>query len=159
MNGVKNNKKAESDFGRAESCMYNYLENIARIEALRDALKIVDLMGSAKIQNYDAQPSAAGGHTDDVSRRIEKIEMFECLIRKTERWTKPITRLICDLEAPYSSPERKEMLGILRFKYLGGNTWDRTEGLLKMNRTTVYERREALVRMAIQYICMDTAKN
>jgi hypothetical protein len=135
--------------------MYHYLENLARIEALRDDLKIVDAMGSAKIQNYDSQPGATGGHADDVSMRVVKIEMLESLILKAERWTKPITLLIRDLESPYSSPERQEMLEILRFKYLGGNTWDRIQENLKIRRETVFVRRGELVRLAMGYLALN----
>jgi hypothetical protein len=151
--------KNDYDFKSAESCMYHHLENLARIEALRDELRIVDAMSSVKIQNYEFQPGAPDGYIDNIPIRIMKIDALESLILGLERWTKPMTRLIADLESPYSSPERQEMLGILRFRYLGGNTWTRTEGLLEMSHATFLERRKELVRMAMGYIVFNTAKN
>ena len=159
MSNGRISKKIESDFSRAESCMYRYLENLARIEALRDDLKIVDSMSSVKAQNYDVRTINSDGYIDNIPIRIMKIDALESLIVKIERWTKPITRLISDLGISYASPERQEMLGILRFKYLGGNTWTRTEDLLNMRHATFLERRGELVRMAISYMVLDTTKN
>jgi hypothetical protein len=159
MKSGNSSKKPESDFSRAESCMYHYLENLARIKALRDDLKIVDAMSSLKTQDYDARPGESGGFIDNIPIRIMKISALESLICGLERYTNPVARLIADLELPCSAPERQEMLEILRFRYFGGNTWARTEELLNMSHATLLERRAKLVHMAIGYMALDIGKS
>jgi hypothetical protein len=145
-------KETNHRFQLAESCMYNYLENVARVAALRDELKLVDMETSVRGQSYEER-TAPDGYVDNIPARILKIDTLESLIKGLERWTKPIERLIADLESPYNlSPERQEMLGILRIKYLHGNTWDRTIEHLNMRRETFIERRKQLVFTAIQYL-------
>jgi hypothetical protein len=143
-------KEKTYPFQFAESCMYNYLENVARVEALRDDLKVVD--SSTVVQNY-GEHTAPDGYTDSVPARMLKIDMLESLIIGLERWTNPITRVITDLESKYNlSPKRQEMLEILKIRYLGGNTWERTIECLKINRRTFIKRREQLVAMVIRYM-------
>jgi hypothetical protein len=133
--------------------MYHYLENVARIEALRDELKVVDA-STVGAQSYEER-TAPDGYIDNIPGRILKIDMLESLIAGLERWTKPITRLIADLESPYNlSPERQDMLGILRVRYLHGNTWDRTTEYLKMRKETFVERRKQLVHIAVRYLAL-----
>ena len=139
-------------FKFAESCMFQYLENLARIEALRDDLKMVDMQSSVKIQSYE-EYSPTVGYIDNIPVRLMKIDMLESLIAGLERWTKPITRLLNDLDSPYNvSPERQDLLNILRIRYIHRNTWDRSLEYLKMRRETFSERRKRLVEMAIGYM-------
>lgn len=139
-------------FQFAESCMFNYLENAARVEALRDELRAVDRLSSAKIQQYEERIPCTG-YVDNVSSRTLQIDALESLIADLERHVNPITRLLHDLESPFNlSPERKEMLRILQVRYLHKNTWDRTVAFLKMRRETFAERRKDLVWLAIRYL-------
>jgi hypothetical protein len=132
--------------------MYNYLENVARAKALRDELKIADMETSVRGQSY-GERIAPNGYVDNVPARILKIDMLESLILGLERWTKPIGRLIADLESPYNlSPERQDMLGILCIRYLHGNTWDRTISYLRMSHGTFGIRRRQLVFLAAKYL-------
>ena len=131
--------------------MFHYLENLARIESLRDDLKMADMQSSLKTPNYGGY-SPTMGYIDNIPGRILKIDMLESLIIGLERWTKPITRLLNDLGSPYNvSPERQDLLGVLRIRYLYGNTWDKSVEYLKMSRKTFSERRTQLVELAIGY--------
>ena len=120
-------------FKFAESCMYNYLENVARIEALRDELKILDKR-TVKVQKYEEHLSPRG-YIENVPERLFKIDALEALIKDIERYTSPITRLLVDLESPYNlSTERQGLLGILQVRYLHKNTWERTLNHLEISR-------------------------
>jgi hypothetical protein len=135
--------------------MYNYLENVARLEVLRDDLRALDAV-TVRGQNYEER-TAPDGYIDNIPGRILKIDALESLIAGIERRTKPVARLIADLESPYNlSPERQDMLGILRVRYLHRNTWDRTISHLKMRRETFIERRKQLVQMAIRYLGLES---
>jgi hypothetical protein len=132
--------------------MYNYLENVARLEALRNELRLTKMETPVRVQSYEER-TAPDGYVDNFPPRILKIDMLEFLITDLERWTEPIGNLIADLENPCNlSPKRQEMLQILRVRYLHGNTWSRTVEHLKMTRNTFIERRKRLVLTVIQYL-------
>jgi hypothetical protein len=135
--------------------MFAYVENLARLDVLRDDLEAAKRQSSIKAPNYDGTPPTMG-YIDNIPGRIIKAEALERLILDLERWTKPITRLLRDLENPHSSPKRQEMLKILRVRYIHGNTWDRTIALLKMPRDTFSERRKELVKTVIRYMGLES---
>ena len=85
----------EYPFRFAERCLYEYLENVARLEVLRTDLKVLDAVSSVKVQTYDGVPGS-GSPSDAVSARLERIERVEQDILYWERRTKPIGRLLND---------------------------------------------------------------
>ena len=138
-------------FQFAEGCMYNYLENVAKVEALRDELRALDRV-TVKVQKYEEQNTPCG-FVDNIPDRLIHIDALESLILDLERHTRPIGRLLVDLESPYNlSPERQQMLGILRVRYFGKNTWERAVTFLRMSHGTFGERRKQLVELAIVYL-------
>jgi hypothetical protein len=151
MNSISN------PFKTAESCMFGYLENLARLDALRDDLRLADARSSLKTPNYDGYATARG-YADNIPGRVLKIDMLESLIIGLERRTKPIARLLRDLESPYSSSKRREMLGILRTRYMHNNTQEQTVDYLKMSKTCYLDRRKQLVRLAVRYMGLDLLK-
>jgi len=135
--------------------MFSYLKNLARIKALRADLKILDMQSSVKVQSYEEYQSTTG-YIDNIPIRILKIDTLEGLIAGVERWTGPITDLLNDLDSPYNiSSERQDLLGILRVRYIYGNTWDRSLEYLKMSKERFIERRRQLVEMAIGYMGLE----
>lgn len=142
----------EYPFRFAERCLYDYLENVARLEALRVELRALDAMSSVRVQTYDGIPGNGEPH-DAVSVRLEKIEKVEQNILSLERRTRPVEMLLADLSSPYVlEPARKEMLEILRLRYLYGNTWGRAMDELRIPQTTFARRRRDLVDMAGRYL-------
>lgn len=143
----------EYPFRFAERCLYDYLENVARLEVLRADLKVLDAASSVKGQTYDALPCL--GHLQDaVSARLERIENLEEDIRYLERRTEPIRRLYDDLRAGYvleGSP-KTILRGILELFYLGENTWQATAEELGLGRTSFFEKRKELVELTIRYL-------
>lgn len=141
-------------FRFAERCLYEFHENEARLQVLRDDLKVLDASSSAAAQRYDPLSMHGGGPSDNVSARLERIEKLEEDIMRLERRVKPIQRLIADLEAPYvldDSP-KAELLKILRLYYFGNNVWETIANELRISKRTFYNRRENLVRLTIRYM-------
>ena len=138
-------------FQFAERCMFHYLENLALIAALREDLRMADMQSSLKVCTYEEYLPTVG-YIDNVPRRILRMDMLKSLIARVERCTNPITRLLNDLDSPHNSQERQDMLGILRVRYIQGNSPERSADYLKMARSTYYERRKRLVAMVISYM-------
>ena len=68
----KNERKCESPFRFAERCLYNYQQNLSKIETLRERLE--SSRGSVvKAQSYE--PVFPGG---DVSRPVEERAVKIC---------------------------------------------------------------------------------
>lgn len=142
-------------FRFAERCLYDYLENVARLEALRVELRALDALSSVRGLAYDGVPGG-GEPYDAVSARLEKIERVEQNILFLERRTRPVEMLLADLSSPYVlEPARKEMLEILRLRYLHANTWERVMSILKIGKATFLRRRRELVDMAVRYLAAD----
>lgn len=142
-------------FRFAERCLYDYLENVARLEALRVELRALDALSSVRGLAYDGAPGG-GEPYDAVSARLEKIERVEQNILFLERRTRPVEMLLADLSSSYVlEPARKEMLEILRLRYLHANTWGRVMESLQIGKTTFLRRRRELVDMAVRYLAAD----
>lgn len=143
----------EYPFRFAERCLYDYFENVARLEVLRADLRTLDALSSAKGQTYDALP-CLGYLRDAVSARLERIENLEEDIRYLERKTEPIRRLYDDLRAGYvleGSP-KTILRGILELFYLGENTWQATAEELRLSRMSFFRRRNELVGLSLRYL-------
>lgn len=142
-------------FRFAERCLYDYKTNVARLEALRVELRALDSLSSVRVQTYDGIPGN-GEPQDVVSARLVKIERVEQNILFLERRTRPVEMLLADLSSPYVlEPARKEMLEILRLRYLHANTWERVMSILKIGKATFLRRRRELIDMAVRYLAAD----
>ena len=143
----------EYPFRFAERCLYDYLENVARLEALRADLRTLDALSSAKGQTYDALP-CLGYLRDAVSARLERIERVEQDILHLERRTLPVRRLHNDLRESYVLEGSPKMIlrRILELFYLGENTWQATAEELGLGKTSFFQKRKELVELAIRYL-------
>ena len=106
------------------------------------------------VQNYQLTFGFTGEPSNPVQARLMKIEMLEERIRKLERWTKPITLLMDDLNSPDSldTSHNKELYEVLRLMYLGKNQPDAIIDELRIARRTFTRRRRELVLTAINYL-------
>jgi len=141
-------------FRFAERCLYEFHENAARLDILREDLKVLDSTTSAAVPKYDPLSIHGGGPSDNVSARLERIEKLEEDIKRLDRRVSPIQRLIDDLGAPYvldDSP-KAEMFKILELYYFGNNVWTTVARELHMAKRTFFRKREDLVRLAIRYM-------
>ena len=150
---VRTKRRRESPFRFAEGCLYNYQENLARLERLRADLA---KLSSRTVTNYEAEGHAAGTHSDPVLKCVQQREALEGEIVGLERRTEPITRLTADLESPdvLKGSPHAQMAKILRLYYFGKNPRDLIANALSINIRTVYKMREKLVRMAIRYFAL-----
>ena len=87
-------------FRFAERCLYDYLENVARLEALRVELRALDSLSSVRVQTYDGIPGN-GEPQDTVSACLEKLERIEqyMLLLSCENFL-PLKRFLQHLECP-----------------------------------------------------------
>jgi hypothetical protein len=93
------------------------------------------------------------GYIETVPRYVLRADEIESSIAVLERRVLPVARLIADLESPYNlSHERREMLDILRLRYLHQNTWERTIEYMKISGNTFGKRRKQLVELAACYL-------
>ena len=151
----ENKPKRASPFRSAERCLYDYKKNLARLEVLREDLRVFRSQTSVKVQDYDFNSIAnAGGHSDPVAARLLRIERLEEEIAWLERRTVPITRLRADLESSdvLEGTHKADLAEILRLLYLGGNTASAVISELKFGRSVFFDKRRALVYMAIDYL-------
>ena len=148
---VRTKRRRESPFRFAEGCLYNYQENLARLDRLRTDLAKVS---SRTVTNYEAEGHAAGTHSDPVLKCVQQREALEGEIAGLERRTEPVTRLIADLESPYvleGSP-KAVLAKILRMCYFAGNPKEQVALHLHLDRRRIYEKRDELVKLAIKYM-------
>ena len=148
---VQTKRRRESPFRFAEGCLYNYQENLARLERLRADLA---KLSSRTVTNYEAEGHAAGTHSDPVLKCVQQREALEGEIAGLERRTDPVTRLLADLESPnvLKGSPYAQIAKILRLYYFGKNSREQISNELKIGMRTIYEKRAELVKMAIRYL-------
>ena len=146
--------KQKDKFRYAEKCLYEYKRNLACLEVLREDLRVERAGTDVHAQNYQLMFNFTGEPSNPVQARLLKIETLEERIRKLERWTKPITLLMNDLNSPDSldSSHNKELYEVLRLMYLGKNQPDVIIDELRIARRTLARRRRELVLTAINYL-------
>ena len=147
----RDEKEHRSHFRRAEYCMYNYKAKCAGLESMRLKLKELERSGSVHAQSYEANP--IGGVSDPVAQRAVKITELESKIIKLEAETRPISRLINDLNGPevLAGSPNAELREILRLFYFGKNSADAVIDELGISRRRFYYSRGKLVDLAIEY--------
>ncbi|MBQ4468666.1 MAG: DUF1492 domain-containing protein [Synergistaceae bacterium] len=146
--------KKSDKFRFAEKCLYGYKKNLACLEILQGDLAVVRAGVDVKAQSYQLMISFSGEPSDPVSSRLIKIESIEDRISKLERITKPITKLISDLngEEILNGSRNKDLMQILRLLYFGNNTPEAIMQELNIAKTTYFKRRQELVFTTIDYM-------
>lgn len=148
--------KQKDKFRFAEKCLYEYKKNIACLDILRDDLKVEKSGTAVHAQNYQLSFNFTGEPSDPVQARLLKIGALEDKIRRLERYTKPITQLIKDLDTSEALDEsdNKILLEILRFMYFAKNKPKIIREKLILSERTFSIRRCELVRLAGDYLCL-----
>ena len=146
--------KQKDKFRYAEKCMYEYKQNMACIEILREDLRVERAGTDVHVQNYQYTFNFTGDPSNPVQARLMKIEQLEERIRKLERWTKPITMLKSDLTSSESldTSHNKELYEVMELMYFGNNQPDAIIEELKIAKRTFTRRRRNLVLIAINYL-------
>ena len=146
--------KQKDRFRYAEKWLYGYKKNIACLEILRGDLQIKESGSDVHAQNYQSQFGVSGEPSSPVHSYLVSIETLRERIRYLERWTIPITKLIADLNSPYTltGSRNVDLLQVLNFMYFGENPPKEVMNKLKIPDRTFTRRRRELVRVAIDYL-------
>lgn len=149
--------KERDMFKYAEKCLYDYPRNMACLEVLRGDLQLEHSGSDVHAQNYQAPLTFSGLPTNPIEARQMRIERLEERIRQLERCTKPISRLIEDLKAPYvhEGSEKAELLPLIELYYFGVNSSTYIMSELHIGRQSLYNRRRMLVKMLMRYMGCD----
>ncbi len=140
-------------FKYAERCLYEYTENCARLERLREKLTRLYESSTVGVQSWDA-PDRSTGAGDPVAVRELKILTVEEEIARLAARVEPITRLMAALEAPLA-PEGSsyERMGkLIRLWYFGHVARERIPARLGLSRSAAFRLRQQAVEMAVKYI-------
>ncbi len=148
--------KQKDKFRYAEKCLYEYKRNMACLDVLREDLRVLEASTDVHAQNYQYQFTETNEPSNPVEARQIKIEMLQDRIRRLERYTKPITKLIEDFTSPnvLSGSNNEAMMEVLNLMYFGGNTPDVITDELKITRRTFFRRRRELVFTTIDYLAL-----
>lgn len=147
--------KQKDAFRFTEKCLYDYKANLACIQVLKEDLKIEEEEGSSvHAQNYQLTFGFSGEPSDPVHDRIVKLEGLRERIKMLERWTKPITQLLKDLDAPENldDSDNKIMLEIFKFMYIGKNKIKTVADELNLSDRVFARLRRKLVYTAASYL-------
>ena len=148
--------KQKDKFRYAEKCLYEYQRNMACLEVLREDLRVERAGTDVHAQSYQYTFGFTGEPSNPVQARLMKIEKIEERIRLLERWTKPITLLMENLNNPnvLDGSDNKILMDILRLVYFGKNPPDAIIEELNIARRTFFNRRRELVYTAISYLAL-----
>ena len=144
----------KNKFRYAEKCLYEYKRNIAALDVLREDLRVEKVGTDVHAQSYQLNFGFCGEPSNPVESRLIKIENLENKIRILERYTKPVTQLMTDLNAPENliGSENKLLLDILKLLYFGKNTVEAILDELHIARRTFTRKRRDLVLLTADYL-------
>lgn len=144
----------KNKFRHAEKCLYEYKRNIAALDVLREDLRVEKAGSDVHAQSYQLSFGFSGEPSNPVENRLIKIENLESKIRLLERYTKPVTQLMNDLDAPENlqGSDNELLLNILKLLYFGKNTIEAILDELHIARRTFARKRRDLVLMTAQYL-------
>ena len=148
--------KADNIFRLTEKLLFSYHDNLARLETLREDLRVLRAGGDVHAQTYQLTFNFGNTPSDPVAAHTEKIISLENKIKSLERNTAPITRLVQEINkiaanASEYSPV-KDLKTLLDSYYFGGYTlYDIAEDSGR-SRRTLSTRRKKLVMKAADYL-------
>lgn len=148
-------KDKNSIFRRTEHCLYNYRDNLARLETIKMDIAALNAAASVKAQNYNSTGAVPSGDVHDpVSERLERIQAAQDKQQRIERITLPLTRLYkelsdCDVGA---NAYTYGLADIFRLYYILGNVWGDVADKLNVGRSVFFKRKARLVGIAANYL-------
>lgn len=141
-------------FRYAEKCLYEYKRNMAALNILREDLKVVQADTDCHAQSYQLTFGFGGEPKNPEEARVIKIEGIERKIQMLERYTKPITQMMADLNAPENleGSDNKLLLQVLKLMYFGKNTPTAIMCELNIADRTFSRKRRELVFLTLDYL-------
>jgi len=141
-------------FKLTEKYLYDYKKNLAELDSLREDYTAEKNGSDVHAQNYEASLNTTGEPSNPPHEWVVKIEGMKTRIKKLDRYTKPITRLLNDLSAPENlrNSDYAMLLEILKLMYLGKNKPKDIYNELAISKTSFFRKRRELVYLAREYI-------
>ena len=146
--------KRNEIFRYAEKCLYEYHSNLARLEILREDLRVLRASFDFQSKSYQSAVAHYGTVSDPVANHVIKIQELEAQIKRLERNTEPITKLIESINTMELKKYSKgnEYKKILELFYFSEFSLSEVASKLKKSRQTISKRRQALVHKAVGYL-------
>ena len=141
---------------QVEEILENYPSNLTRIEVLRKDLTVlrastdVTSLDYIKVINDDTKKD----YSDPVVRYVLKIEKLEEEIKRLERITDPITKMVQDLKSPYATDSslNNDFVKLLGLYYFGRNPVQIVLDETKWSRAGFFRKRKRLALLAKNYL-------
>ena len=138
----------------AEKCLYEYPANCSKLKSLEQELVLLCHSSDVSGQSYEISPIGRGVHSDPVCAYVERKDRLEHRILSVKRVTEPVQRLMQDLDSDnvLENSKKDDCKKILALFYFGRNGMTMVLNELNCSKSVFYDRRNFLVRSAIQYL-------
>lgn len=147
-----NIQDTKKKFRYTEKLLYDYRRNVARLDVLREDLRVKRITGDIHGQRYDRPVDGVHAVSDPVFAYIEQLERIEEQIKMLERKTAPITRLLTEMRDTGERSKSYEQLKIFELYYVSEYTVQDVIDELNLSRTAFFRRKNALVYKAQDYL-------
>ncbi len=130
--------------GYVERCLWEYRENVAMLEQLREFCK-----GLMSVRGHSYEAHIAGNVTNPVLDVTHKKLKLEARIAKIELRVKPVERLNADIaNGAYNDRHIRE---VLKLRYMEHHSVDAVRDMLHISSSTYGRAKKKLLRVACKY--------
>ena len=139
-----------------DECLEDYPSNLTRIEVLNRDLSELRASSDVHAQNYLVirNKDSKIRHSDPVVSYVLKIERLEEEIKRLQRITEPISKMIQDLKTPYASEDslNNDYIKILGLYYFGRNPVQIILDITQWSRAAFFRKKKQLALLAKNYL-------
>ena len=130
--------------GYVERCLWEYRENVAMREQLREFCK-----GLMSVRGHSYEAHIAGNVTNPVLDVTHKKLKLEARIAKIELRVKPVERLNADIaNGAYNDRHIRE---VLKLRYMEHHSVDAVRDMLHISSSTYGRAKDRLLKVACKY--------
>lgn len=145
-------------YKRAEYYLHNYERHKTRLEQAAEQLQTLRAGFDVRAQNYTNITRQSGGKSDPVASYVELCLLYESVIAQLTRYVQPVDRVKEYLAV--STDFRADIwCAILTLHYLRKMSLRNVAFHLQRHPSTVYRRREELVRLVVSEIAESERKS
>ena len=145
------NNRDKNLFKYTEKCLYEYKQNIVKLDRLMADLSLLRLQGDVKAQSYDFTPSSPGSHSEPVFAFLVSVENLERKIKTLERITEPVKMLMAELDQNGHGRRSSMWLTLLELYYFDNYSVQAVTRELHVSRSMFFELKNSLVKKAMSY--------
>lgn len=147
---MMNKNHCDKNFFRyVEKCLYEYVQNCAKLERLKGDLVLLRSATDVKAQSYDIAPTSSSA-SDPVFAFFISVENVERKIKMLERITDPIKKFMADL-AQDRDRKSSMYLTILERYYFDNYAVNAVMWELHVSRSAFFNLKNSLVKKAMSY--------